>query len=320
MAFDVSALTNYVDEQRLPLVARAVASGATIRMGTQLWTGVKGETAVNKLGTDIFFQDASGCGFNASGDVKFTQRKLKPGYIKLDMEFCPKVLKNKWASTQLALGIAGNQEMPFEQEIMNMIMDEVNSKVEQMLWRSDSVSGTGNFQFFDGFVKAIEENTNYVDANVAGAFATPLTAFTAATMTEAIQRLAYHAPEGIQEKADTKMYVGIDKFNLLNANLLNGGTTFGQLAHQGLVRNDGVKRMTWPGTDIEIIGLSGLSNLNKVYVGSLSNMFIGFDAAEDINTLDVWYSKDDRKIYLTLEFTLATQVAYQDEFAAIVLP
>jgi hypothetical protein len=49
-------------------------------------------------------------------------------------------------------------------------------------------------------------------------------------------------------------------------------------------------------------------------------MFIGFDAAEDVNTLDVWYSKDDRKIYLTLEFTLSTQVAYQDEFSAIVLP
>ena len=77
--------------------------------------------------------------------------------------------------------------------------------------------------------------------------------------------------------------------------------------------------MTWPGTVIEIIGLTGLSGLNRVYVGSLANMFIGFDAAEDVNTLDVWYSKDDRKIYLTLEFTLSTQVAYQDEFAAIVI-
>lgn len=320
MAFDVSTLTNYVDEQRLPLVARAVASGATIRMGTQLWTGVKGETAVNKLGTDIFFQDASSCGFNASGDVRFTQRKLTPGYIKLDMEFCPKVLRNKWASTQLALGLAGNEQLPFEQEIMNMIMDEVNAKVEQMLWRSNSSSGTGNFQFFNGFIHNIEDGANYVDANVAGAYPTPLTAFTQATMIEAIQRLSYFAPEGIQEKADTKIYLGIDKFNLLNSNLLNGGTTFGQLANAGLVQPNGIKRMTWPGTDIEIIGLSGLSGQNKVYCGSLSNMFIGFDAAEDVNTLDVWYSKDDRKIYLTLEFTLSTQVAYQDEFSAIVLP
>ena len=317
MAFDVSTLTNYVDEQRLPLVARAVASGATLQMGTQLWTGVKGETAVNKLGTDIFFQDASSCGFNASGDVKFTQRKLKPGHIKLDMEFCPKVLKNKWASTQLALGLAGNQELPFEQEIMNMIMDEVNAQVEKMLWRSNLSTGTGNLQYFDGFIHNIEDGSNYVDANVAGAFATPLSAFTQATMIEAIQRLAYHAPEGIQEKTDTKMFVGLDKFNLLNANLLNQGTNFGNPSVNLVTGN--VKRMTWPGTDIEIIGLTGLSGLNRVYVGSLANMFIGFDAAEDVNTLDVWYSKDDRKIYLTLEFTLSTQVAYQDEFAAIVI-
>ena len=319
MAFDVSALTNYVDEQRLPLVARAVASGATIQMGTQLWTGIKGETAVNKLATDIFFQDASSCGFNASGDVKFTQRKLKPGQIKLDMEFCPKVLKSKWASTQLALGLAGNEQLPFEQEIMNMIMNEVNAEVEKMLWRSSLATGTGNYQYFDGFGFSIEDGTNYVDANVAGAFPTPLTAFTQATMIEAVQRLAYAAPEGIQEKADTKIYVGIDKFNLLNSNLLNQGTNFGN-PNVNLVGGGRVKRMTWPGTDVEIIGLSGLSSLNKVYIGSLANMFIGFDAADDINTLDVWYSKDDRKIYLTLEFTLSTQVAYQEEFAAIVLP
>jgi hypothetical protein len=136
-------------------------------------------------------------------------------------------------------------------------------------------------------------------------------------MIEAIQRLAYYTPEGIQESANTKIFMGIDKFNLLNANLLNGGTTFGQLANMNMASS--TKRMFWPGTNMEIIGVAGLSGQNRIYAANLDNMFIGVDVEDEESALKVWYSDDDDKIRLRSTFTLGTQVAYQEEIAGIVI-
>ena len=46
---------------------------------------------------------------------------------------------------------------------------------------------------------------------------------------------------------------------------------------------------------------------------------IGVDVEDEESALKVWYSDDDDKIRLRSTFTIGTQVAYQEEIAAIVL-
>jgi hypothetical protein len=315
MAFNVSGLQDYVNENRTDLLARAVVLGSTVGL-VQKIPNVKGPTTVNKIGTNVFFQDGSSCGNTVSGDVTFTQRTLTPGKLRLVQEFCPKDLESKYLSLKLSAG-STYTTLPFEEVIMSLFVNEIQAELERMVWRSNASTGTGNFQFFDGFITNIETGANFIDANVAGAFATPLGAFTQATMIEAIQRLAYYTPEGIQESSNTKIFMGIDKFNLLNANLLNGGTTFGQLANMNMASS--TKRMFWPGTNMEIIGVAGLSGQNRIYAANLDNMFIGVDVEDEESALKVWYSDDDDKIRLRSTFTIGTQVAYQQEIAAIII-
>ena len=58
MALDVTALSNYVEEKRLPLIAKSFLRGKTIEL-VQLETGVKQDTALNLVSAEVEFGDGS---------------------------------------------------------------------------------------------------------------------------------------------------------------------------------------------------------------------------------------------------------------------
>ena len=112
MAFSVGTLANYTDEQRFPLIRKAVLSAKTASLLT-LQAGVKSASAINILESDAVFQ-ADGCGFNASGTTALTQRVITVGAIKVQEALCPKTLEAKYIQTQLAPG-SMYDSIPFEQ-------------------------------------------------------------------------------------------------------------------------------------------------------------------------------------------------------------
>lgn len=87
MALNLSSLTKYVDEQRLPLISK-LGLDAVSAKDFELVTGVKNETALNILDADAAFQDGHACGWNASGSATFSQRALKVGSIKVEDSIC----------------------------------------------------------------------------------------------------------------------------------------------------------------------------------------------------------------------------------------
>jgi hypothetical protein len=315
MGFDVSALADYVSENRVPLIGKATILGTTAKAVTKI-AGLKGATKVNKIGTDIFFQDGETCSATPSGDVTFTQRTLTPKPLRLEMHFCPRDLEKKALSLQMSAG-STYESLPFEQVIMELIVRNMRQKLEQMLWRSNASTGTGNFQFFNGFIENFENGANYIDAN-ASSYGTPLsTAFTIANMQEAIERLSFFLPDAVQDEEGIKIWMGMEKFRLLNNSLLRGSSTVGQLQNMDMA--SAANSMFWPGSNIEIVGVGGLSQQNRIYAASTNNMFLGVDVEDEEETLSVWYSKDDDKVKLRANFKYGTQVAYQEEIAAIIL-
>ena len=57
----VTSLPDYVEENKIGLIAKAVLGGNSVDM-FNLQTSVLGKTAINLLNTDITLQDADGCG------------------------------------------------------------------------------------------------------------------------------------------------------------------------------------------------------------------------------------------------------------------
>ena len=102
MAINVTALNNYVEEKRLPLIAKSFLRGKTIDL-IQIETGVLQDTALNLVSASVTFGDGASCGWDATEGVALSQRLLKPTFLKVNQVFCDKDLLKKWASYEVKL-------------------------------------------------------------------------------------------------------------------------------------------------------------------------------------------------------------------------
>jgi hypothetical protein len=155
MSFTVSGLTDYSNEQKLPLILKAQLGSKTASM-FQLAPGIKSSEKLNLLDTTTVFQ-ANGCGFNASGTTTLSQRTLTVGDIKVNEELCPKTLASKWTQSQLKAGsMAEKESVPFEKEFTELKAAGIASAIETGLWQGDTDSGTANLSKFDGVLKIVD--------------------------------------------------------------------------------------------------------------------------------------------------------------------
>ena len=128
----ITSLPKYVEENRLPLISKAVLGAKTPSLLT-LQTGVKGETALNLLQTSVVFGDGADCGWDEAGTATLTQRIIKPVIAKVNMAFCDKKLIGKWAQSQVRIA-AGLEKLPFEEEFLNSVNDGIKAGIEKMVW------------------------------------------------------------------------------------------------------------------------------------------------------------------------------------------
>ena len=291
MALNVSTLTNYVEEKRLPLIAKSFLSGKTIDL-IQLETGVLQDTALNLVSASVEFGDGASCGWNATDGVALSQRILKPTFLKVNQVFCDKDLLKKWASYEVKLA-AGREQLPFEESFMEEIANAINESIEKLVWQGDS-SHTNEP---DGFLKILETGGS-------GVVSVTWTAGTSAY--NKIKAVYNKIPANIVDKEDTVIFVGEETYrefiqDLVAANLYHFSPDY--KAGEYMV----------PGTSIRVIAVNGLNSTGKIVAGRLSNFFYGVGAEDDKDTFDFWYSKDNREFRLAAYFAIAVQVAYPNE-------
>jgi len=316
MAFDTDDLEAYIEEQNFPLLTKALAGGRTAAMMTKQ-VGVKGTTAVNLMDVDVnMVADGATCEFAGSGDVTFTQRNIDAKHVKINMEFCPKKLEGFYLRSQLAPG-AIQDSMPFEEQFSNYLVEKIQDEIEKIIWQGNATTGSGNLAMFDGLL--IPAATLATDCNTT-AYGTALTALAMEDMVEAVQRVYALTPSAAVAQNDFKIFCGLDKFRLFASALSNGaGMTSGGGQLASYQSDFDPLRMIFPGTNIEVVGVNGLTGLNGVYGASLSNLVLGLDLEEDSSNLEIWYSKDNRTIRVACEFIMGTQIAYPDQMGKVAI-
>lgn len=285
---NVNALNEYVEEKRLPLIAKSFLRGRTVDL-IQLETGVKQDTALNLLTTDVEFGDGAVCGWNPTAGVALSQRVLSPTFLKINMAFCDKKLLNKWASYEVNLA-AGREKLPFEEKFMDDIAKAINEKIEKLIWNGDSSKNNEP----NGFLKILAAETGTITVDVSG-----MTAY------NAIKAVYEKIPARIIDKEDTVIFVSESGYRQYIQELVAAN-----LYHFDPDYKDGEYRL--PGTSIRVIAVNGLPD-GKIVAGRLSNFFYGVGAEDDKDTFDFWYSKDNREFRLAVYFAIAAQVAFPDE-------
>jgi hypothetical protein len=74
--YDLSGLSVYVDENKLPLLMASVFSGDTAST-FEIQDGIKYKDTLNYLDAEVLFRANTGCStFTASGDTTFTQKEI----------------------------------------------------------------------------------------------------------------------------------------------------------------------------------------------------------------------------------------------------
>ena len=291
MAINVTALNNYVEEKRLPLIAKSFLRGKTIDL-IQIETGVLQDTALNLVSASVKFGDGASCGWNPTDGVALSQRLLKPTFLKINQAFCDKDLLKKWASYEVKLA-AGREQLPFEESFMEEIANAINESIEKLVWQGDS----SNDNEPDGFLKILETGGS-------GVVSTTWSAGTSAY--NKIKAVYNKIPANIIDKDDTVIFVGEETYrefiqDLVAANLYHFSPDY--KAGEYMV----------PGTSIRVIAVNGLNSTGKVVAGRLSNFYYGVGEPDDKDTFDFWYSKDNREFRLAAYFAIAVQVAYPNE-------
>lgn len=294
MAINVNNLTNYVDEQRLPLIRKAVL-GARTAYHFYLMTGVKGATALNLLSTDVQFGDGYDCGWHEAGSSTLSQRTLTPGAIAVNMAFCDKKLLKTWANYEVRVA-AGQKTLPFEEDFMAGVGEAIAANLEKAMWQGDTASGDANLNKFDGMIKILDSAS--LAATVSGS-----------TVTETVKAMYQAIPAEAFTKGEVVLYMGADKYRAYIQELIANGNLVITTGVNDVAMPDSV---LIPGTNVRVIYVDGLNGTGKMYASYKDNFVYGVDLTDDAEKYDFWYSQDNREHRLAVEFIAGVQVAYPE--------
>ncbi|HBT93680.1 MAG TPA: hypothetical protein DEB23_05390 [Chitinophagaceae bacterium] len=316
MAFDVSALAAYTEQNEALLVTDSVLGAKTaalIKSAGNVMVGVKSAETINIMDTDAIFQAGGSCGFTASGSTTFTQRTVTVGKIKVNESLCPKDLESKYLQKALPTG-SMYDSIPFEQEFADKKAKTIASQLETALWQGDTTSGNTNLSKFDGLVKLIGAASGVVAANVSTYISgAPLSSITAGNVISIFDGVYQAIPAQVVAADDMTIFCGQDVFRTYTVALKNAN----QFHYSIDVKAD--SEFVLPGTPIKVIALQGLNGTNKVYAMRISNLFLGTDLLNEEEKFEIFYAKEADQVRFVSEFKMGVNVAFPDEIVKFIL-
>ena len=284
--FLVSTLPDYVQNNR-DLIIKSFAlanTGTRARIGIQ--TGIKKSAYLNYLDLTPSFQDGSACGFNPLDSINITHKEIEVATLKVDGQICPETLLGKYGEWLVRVNATEN-ELPFEQYILDTLVAQINKGIETLIWTGD----TGNSDPIDGFLTQFAADTSVITSAIAAG----------TNAYEGILQVYLAMPEEAVERGAV-IFVAPEVFRiavagLVAANLYNYAAPAGD-----------VDEFILPGTNAKVVKAPGLAGSLKIVGTFGDNLVYGTDGENDSEDVDVWFSKDDRLFKYEVKWN--TGVAY----------
>ncbi len=302
MSFDVSALTNYVDEQAMALIVESVAGGQLSKYA-QIQPDVKGPTTINILDTDVVLQD-DGCSRSADGTTTLSQRTITPNALAVHEDLCMSDLAAKYTQTMLNQGVTNEKEdIPFAELYFGLKIAKLQKQIEILDWTG--TAGAGSYAGLGVQASSVVD----VAAPTAGIQ-------TAANIIESLSFLAESMDEDITDADDIKIFLGMDLFLMYQRAIADGN--YFHYVVDGQPGNE-LPLVGFP--QVTVVGTVGLSGLNSAtpgdvvaYLTRASNIVIGVDLPEEeANDYRAWYDPNDRIFKTTFAFRRGINWAFPTE-------
>ena len=287
MAINVSALPEYIQENRDELFVKAIASTKTLDY-IESMLGVKGKAALNYLDSTVVLADGESCGWNPQGDDTFTQKTVSTKLVTVNKEFCAKQMRSKWMSYDLSLA-AGRENLPFEQKIADSNVAAIKKAVEKLIWQGDVTLG------IDGLLKQIKAEETSIKVNGG------------TTILEKIGKVIAAIPAGALEKGvnvfmsytDFRSYVEAKNAECCaNMPIIDANVDY--LVYAGDSR-------------IKLVPVAGLEGTNKIVAAPYDALVYATDVEDSEGIFKMWFDEKEDKFLFKVLFTAGTAVKYSDE-------
>jgi hypothetical protein len=298
MAYSFTGLTSYTDQERLPLITKAVFSARSAALFTKQ-VGIKFAAALNLMDTDALIQGGDTCGYESSGTTAFTQRNITVGRMKVQETLCPRSLEQYWMQTQLTAG-STYDGVPFEQAFSEQKALRIAEALENAIWKGNAYFSGVNQLLNAASGSTISGNTGAVSASVG------ITTSNAIAIFDGIYN---QIPQAILTRNDLVIFCGWDNFRtLLGAFKSSTAVMYNQVDLAGLADGD----IMYPGTNVRVIAVPGLTGTNRIVSSYLGNFFYGTDLLSDEEQFSIWFSKDNDQVRFQASFKAGVQLAYVD--------
>jgi len=300
MAFSLASLTAYTDQERLPLITKAVFSARTASLFTKQ-VGIKSAATLNLMDTDAAFQSGTACGWNvagaASGTTTFTQRTITVAPLKIQEALCPRSLEQYWMQTQLTQG-STYDGVPFEQAYAEQKALRIAEALENAIW-SGSTLVTGLLTILNAASgSTVSGNTAAISGSI-----------TTTNVIHIFDNIYNRIPQAILTKNDLVIFCGWDTFRtLIGALKANTGVMYNQVDLQGLADGD----IIYPGTNVRVVAVPGLLGYNRLVCSYLGNFFYGTDLLSDEERFELFWSRDNDEVRFQCALKIGVNVAYPD--------
>ena len=287
MAINVSALPEYIQENRDELFVKAIASTKTLDY-IESMLGVKGKAALNYLNSTVVLADGESCGWNPQGDDTFTQKTVETKLVAVNKEFCAKQMRSKWMSYDLSLA-AGRENLPFEQKIADSNVAAIKKAVEKLIWQGDVTLG------IDGLLKQIKAEESAIKVNGG------------TTILDKVGKVIAAIPAGALEKGvnvfmsytDFRSYVEAKNAECCaNMPIIDANVDY--LVYAGDSR-------------IKLVPVAGLEGTNKIVAAPYDALVYATDVEDSEGIFKMWFDEKEDKFLFKVLFTAGTAVKYADE-------
>ncbi len=291
--FIVSSLPAYVKENQDVLIDQVAIMGPTInRMAKQ--TGIKKSAYLNYLDVRPVLQPGAGCGFTPQGEIELTDRELNVAVIKVNMDVCPDKLRGTFAE-YLIRTRAGEQPLPYEEEITSAIVAFINEALEKAIWQGDTASLDANLANFDGLLKIANAENDVIKPTITATTYRGIVAQVLAVIPDAARKrgaVIYLSPEAFEG------YL----LELVNANLY----------HYSGPQNEAPVEWVIPGTNVKVVRVEGLAGAGAVMATYDRNLYYGTDMEDDKEVFSITYDETDEIFRIKVRWASGVQIAFPD--------
>ena len=299
MSLSLGTMTAYVEQNAMDLIKEAVLKGRTVDL-VNVQGGIKSSATINRLATTISAA-AGACGWSAAGTTTLDQRTISVSDIKINEAICLNDLENYYTQVQMNPG-SYNTNIPFEQLFAENKRDQIMALVEDLIWKGNTSTGSGNLALADGLVKLL-------DAGITASSAFYGTYSISNLGTEIVAKIddmiADLNPNVINE-TDLHIFMGYAEYRTYAKSLRD----LNLFAYTGAENQGQDFSQVHPGTNVRVIAVRGLNSADRFLLTPASNVYVGTDLLSDAEDFKVWYSQDFDEVRFLAKWKLGVNVAY----------